>query len=109
MNIGFIETSLRRKAPLDGEPFTLEDLEELLAHLYGPEHLASMVLHRYPHVPVVDLYANTISEATWAHALELHHIAVGGLSPVIEGIGRRLAVNQGHQFSEVASEFRTGV
>lgn len=56
-----------------------------------------MVLHRYPNVPVVDLYAGTISEATWAHALGLHHIAVGGLSPVIEGIGRRLAANQGHR------------
>lgn len=38
VNVGFIEMSLRRKALLDRKPFTLDDLEEMLAHLYVPEH-----------------------------------------------------------------------
>ena len=98
VNVGFIEMSLRMQGVPGSGPFTLNDLEQMLDHLYGPAHLASMVLHRYPNVPIVSLYAGTISEATWAHFLGLHHIAVGGLTPVIEGIGRRLAAAQGHQF-----------
>jgi hypothetical protein len=46
-------------------------------------------------VPVITLFAQTISEATMAHFLGLHHVAVGGLIPVIEGAGRRLANERG--------------
>jgi hypothetical protein len=71
--------------------FVQGDLEEVLARVYDAERLASMVLNRYPQTPVIKLFAQTISEATMAHFLGLHHVAVGGLIPVIEGAGRRLA------------------
>jgi hypothetical protein len=75
--------------------FTQDDLENVLARVYDPERLASMVLNRYPQVPVITLFAQIISEATMAHFLGLHHVAVGGLIPVIEGAGRRLAKERG--------------
>jgi hypothetical protein len=75
--------------------FTQEDLERVLEFVYGADRLASMVLHRYPQTPVVTLYAETISEAVFAHFSGLRHVAVGGLVPVIEGIGKRLAIERG--------------
>jgi len=57
--------------------------------------MASMVLSRYPLVPVIMLFTQTISEATMAHFSGLHHIAVGGLIPVVEGAGRLLANERG--------------
>jgi hypothetical protein len=50
-----------------------------------------MVLNRYSEVPVVDLYQRTIAEGVAAHFSGLHHVAVGGLMPVVEGIGRELS------------------
>jgi hypothetical protein len=54
-----------------------------------------MVLNRYPQIPVIKLFAQTISEAVMAHFLRLNHVAVGGLIPVVEGAGRRLAKERG--------------
>ena len=75
--------------------FAQGDLERVLARVYDAERLASMVLNRYPQMPVIKLFKQTISEATMAHFLGLHHVAVGGLIPVIEGAGRRLANERG--------------
>lgn len=75
--------------------FTQADLESVLGRVYDAERLASMVLNRYPQTPVVMLFAQTISEAVMAHFLRLHHVAVGGLIPVVEGAGRRLATERG--------------
>jgi hypothetical protein len=75
--------------------FTQGDLERVLARVYNPERLASMVLNRYPQVPVIRLFTHTIAEATMAHFFGLHHVAIAGLIPVIEGAGRRLAKERG--------------
>src|ERR1700674_1359996 len=77
------------------EDFTQSDLEGVLACVYDAERLASMVLNRYPQTPVITLFAQTISEAVMAHFLRLNHVAVGGLIPVVEGAGRRLAKERG--------------
>jgi hypothetical protein len=71
--------------------FTQDDLETVLSGIYNAERLASMVLHRYPCVPVVEQFSQTISESITAHFCGLGHVAIGGLIPVIEGAGRRLA------------------
>jgi hypothetical protein len=91
VSVGFLEMVALRIANGGRDPFTQNDLEEMLALLYGPERLASMVLNRYPLVPVIALYAETTAESVWAHFAGLHHVAVGGLIPVVEGAGRRLA------------------
>ncbi len=95
VSVGFIEQRLREHEMRGAGAFTQDDLEQMLAFLYGPHHLARMVLHRYPSVPVVGLYAQTIAEAVWAHFSGLRHVAAGGLIPAIEGIGRRLATERG--------------
>jgi hypothetical protein len=77
------------------KPFTQDDLELMLARVYAPERMASMVLNRYPDTPVITLFAETIAESVMAHFIGLHHVAVGGLVPVIEGAGRRLAKERG--------------
>lgn len=71
--------------------FAEEDLERILARLYTPYRMASMVVSRYPIMPVIELYRETIAEAVYAHYAGLRHVSVGGLLPVIEGIGRELA------------------
>ena len=71
-------------------PMTADELEIELSQLYGPGGLAAMVLHRYPSVPTLSEYRQTISEAIEAHFLGLHHVAAMGLVPVVEGAGRRL-------------------
>jgi hypothetical protein len=67
----------------------------MLARVYDPERMASMVLNRYPQIPVITLFTQTIAESVLAHFSGLHHVAVGGLIPVIEGAGRRLAGERG--------------
>jgi hypothetical protein len=94
VTVGFLEMVAQCVEQAAGQ-FTQDDLEEVLAAVYGPRRLASMVLNRYPQVPVIALYAQTIAEAVMAHFIGLHHIAVGGLVPVIEGAGRRLADERG--------------
>lgn len=78
-----------------GAGFTQDDLQRALARLYEPEGLAAMVLHRYPITPIIQDYSATIREAIEAHFMGLHHVAVGGLIPVIEGAGRRIASQRG--------------
>jgi hypothetical protein len=72
-----------------------EELQTYLSKIYEPIGLSAMVLHRYPMVPVIQDYRATIAEAVEAHFLGLNHVAVGGLAPVIEGAGRRLAAQRG--------------
>jgi len=91
---GFLDLVALHIARGNGQ-FTQDDLEKVLAGVYGPERMASMVLNRYPQMPVITLFAETIAEAVMAHFSGLHHVAVGGLIPVIEGAGRRLAGERG--------------
>jgi len=74
-----------------GAGFDQRDLERHLAVMYNANGLAAMVMERYPVVPFIKEYAATISEAVEAHFLGLDHVAVCGLIPVIEGVGRELA------------------
>jgi len=90
ITMGFIDLVARTITKKQGK-FTQDDLEILLATQYDATRLASMVLNRYHQTPVINLYSQTIAEAVQAHFSGLHHIAVGGLIPVIEGAGRRLA------------------
>ncbi|AAN67905.1 hypothetical protein RPN52_12195 [Pseudomonas putida] len=72
-----------------------ERIGEILAEVYTPSHLSAMVLNRYPNVPIVSEYKESIAEAVSAHFLGLGHVAVAGLIPVVEGIGRRLYEQRG--------------
>lgn len=81
-------------------------LEADLRRVYEPVSLAAMVLNRYPQVPIISAYAETIAEAVEAHFLGLDHIAVGGLIPVIEGAGRLLARERGIDSYPVQKVFR---
>jgi hypothetical protein len=80
-------------------------LETALAQIYEEEGLAAKVLHRYPIAPVVKNYSATIAEAVEAHFFGLHHVAVGGLVPVIEGAGRELARLRGITLDGVRAVF----
>jgi hypothetical protein len=91
---GFLEMVALTIARSNGN-FAQGDLERVLARVYDAERLAAMVLNRYPQMPVISPFTQTISEATMAHFLGLHHVAVGGLIPVIEGAGRRLENERG--------------
>jgi hypothetical protein len=75
--------------------FTQDDLESALGALYSTDGLAAMVCSRYPITPVIVEYQHTIAEAVEAHFLGLHHVAVAGLVPVIEGAGRELLKSRG--------------
>jgi len=92
--VGLLETVAHTVTQAQ-QPFTENDLERVLAFIYGPDRLAAMVVSRYSQMPVVDLYRETIAEAVSAHYSGLPHVAVGGLMPVVEGIGRELAKQRG--------------
>jgi hypothetical protein len=64
-----------------------------------------MVMHRYTIAPVICDYRETIAEAVEAHFFGLNHIAIGGLVPVIEGAGRRLASQRGLNPTQVREVF----
>ncbi len=68
--------------------FTQDQLQLALARVYDPDRLASMVLYKYPEMPIVREYREIIAESVAAHFLGLGHVAVGGLMPVVEGIGK---------------------
>lgn len=89
----------------EGANYTQANLQADLAALYEPGALAAMVVERYPATLVIRDYALTISEAVEAHFLGLHHVAVGGLIPVIEGAGRRLAAERGIDNHKVKTVF----
>lgn len=80
-----------RQAPADMD----EKLSGVLSTIYTPAHLAAMVVSRYAHTEVINLYAETISEAIEAHLLGLNHVAVAGLMPVIEGVVVKLSLQHG--------------
>ncbi|QGT80616.1 hypothetical protein [Pseudomonas coronafaciens] len=92
-NMGIVDelVQILRKAPMDMD----EQLTAVLSRIYTPAHLAAMVVSRYAHTKVIDLYAETISEAIEAHLLGLDHIAVAGLMPVIEGVVVKLSLQHG--------------
>lgn len=92
-NIGVLQqlTALLR-GPL---PVSDDAIATILQEVYTPANLATMVVSRYPCTPVVCEYKVTISEAIEAHFLGLDHVAVAGLMPTIEGIGRKLCATQG--------------
>ncbi len=83
-------SQLAAKILLNPHPLTPEELGKELALIYSAHGLAAMVCSRYPIVPVLSEYQQTIGEAIEAHFLGLHHVAATGLVPVIEGAGRRL-------------------
>lgn len=94
VNPGPLEIVARQINDANGQ-FDEALIEKVLGFLYSPARQASMVLNRYPFIPVVDLYQRTISEAVAAHFSGLHHVAVGGLMPVVEGVGRELSRQRG--------------
>lgn len=96
VTMGFL-SKLASEIHKSGSIFTQENLESWLRQIYEPENLAAMVCVRYPETPIICDYKETISEAIEAHFLGLHHIAVGGLVPVIEGAGRELVAQRGLQ------------
>ncbi|GLT16089.1 hypothetical protein [Vibrio algivorus] len=67
------------------------NLESRLSLIYTHDHLAAMVKHRYPIVPYISDYKLIIAEAI----VGLHHVAVSGLIPVIEGVGRKILESKG--------------
>ena len=75
--------------------FSQDDLERELAQIYNPINLAAMVCHRFPEVPIIQDFRITIEEAIEAHFMGLHHFAMSGLVPVIEGVGRSFIVARG--------------
>lgn len=75
--------------------FSQDDLEKELAKIYNQTNLAAMVCHRFPDVPIIQDFRITIEEAIEAHFMGLHHVAMSGLVPVIEGVGRNFIVARG--------------
>jgi hypothetical protein len=94
VSVGLLETVAYRIGEAQAR-FTEDDLERVLAFIYTPDRMSSMLVSRYPQMPVVSLYQETIGEAILAHFSGLRHVAVGGLMPVVEGIGREMARQRG--------------
>jgi hypothetical protein len=90
MQMGYMGQIAKDISESDGS-----NLESHLNHMYCAANLAAMVTSRYPVVPYVSEYIEIISEAIEAHFLGLHHVAVSGLIPVIEGAGRKIAESKG--------------
>jgi hypothetical protein len=90
-----------------GSQYDQDELERTLARLYEPQGLAAMILHRYTVAPVVKDYRETIAEAIEAHFFGLDHLAVAGLVPVVEGIGRQLAAQRGIKANGIGAVFTT--
>jgi hypothetical protein len=86
-------------------------VERVLSFFYTPDRLASMIVNLYAQMPVVDLYKVTIAESVVAHFSGLHHVAVAGLMPVVEGAGRELSrtrgLNHGGYIKAVFTELMT--
>lgn len=85
--------------------FKQAELEKNLASIYNSEHLASMVCERYPATPYISEFKEIISESVEAHFSGLGHVAVSGLMPVIEGIGRKLADRRGVEHKYIKDTF----
>lgn len=87
--------------------FGHQELERRLEAPYDMASLASMVCNRYPIIPVISDYHVTIGESVKAHFLGLHHVAVAGLIPVIEGAGRTLLQQRGLTATGIKNVFTT--
>ena len=106
VSVGLLNTVAREITQTQGQ-FTQDRAEYVLGLIYGPDRLASMVVGRYSQTSVVDLYQQTIAEAIAAHFSGFRHVAVSGLIPVVEGIGRELARQYGFNHAAyVKSVFR---
>jgi len=115
VTLGFLSTLAKNINCSNGQ-FDQKDLERSLALIYSPENLAAMVLHRYPITPQVSEFQSTIAEAVEAHFMGLNHVAVGGLLPVIEGVGLKLAEirsvrvrKRGNSFKQLAEHCKSEV
>lgn len=95
VSLGFL-SQLAGRIHDSGYQLSVEDLEDSLAPLYAPIHISAMVCSRYPITPVINEFLETITESVEAHFLGLHHVAVAGLVPVIEGVGEELLRQRGH-------------
>jgi hypothetical protein len=93
-------SQLAAKIDLRGSLHSQDELETGLMMFYGPGSLAPMVIHRYTLAPIIRDFRETIAEAVEAHFFGLHHIAVGGLMPVIEGAARQLAQQRGLPYED---------
>jgi hypothetical protein len=93
-NQGRLEIVSREINNANGQFDELE-VERVLGFFYTPDRLASMAINMYAQIPIVDLYKGTIAESIAAHFSGLHHVAVAGLMPVVEGAGRELARTRG--------------
>lgn len=103
--MGFLSALAKNINDSNGS-FDQKNLEHALALIYSPENLAAMVLHRYPITPQVFEFKSTIAEAIEAHFMGLNHVAVGGLLPVIEGIGLKLAETRSVRVRKRGSSFK---
>jgi hypothetical protein len=92
---------IERVGPQFGQP----ELEHILAAMFTPESLASMVANRYPQKPVIKDFQDIIAEGVEAHFLKLDHIAASGLVPVVEGATRRLARKHGIEVQQFKPTF----
>ncbi len=94
VSLGFLSEMIQKIKNANGS-YTQVELESMLSLIYSPENLAAMVLHRYSITPYIKDYTKIISEAVLAHFSCLDHVAVVGLMPAIEGVGRSLAKSRG--------------
>lgn len=93
-SLGFL-SELAGRIHKSGYQLSVDELEESLGPLYAPTSLAAMVCTRYQETPIISDYAETIAESVEAHFFGLHHVAIAGLVPVIEGAGRQLLERAG--------------
>jgi predicted nucleotidyltransferase len=87
--------TLAEKIIAGGPHYPVDRFEAEVQMLFGPRSLTAMVLGRYPQDRVLSEFADSISQAVEAHLMGMNHVAVAGLMPVVEGAGRRLAVERG--------------
>ena len=90
VTFGFLTATAKQIHDSQGN-FSQNDLEQILALIYSPDHLAAMVRGRYPITEYVKDYKTIISECIAAHFLGLEHVSVAGLMPVIEGTAKKIA------------------
>lgn len=102
--LGFLSL-LSNEINAKGGSFSQKDLERWLSIVYAPENLAAMVSERYTITPFVNDYKVIISEAVEAHFLGLNHVAVSGLMPVIEGVGKKLADSRNVTWNSITNVF----
>jgi hypothetical protein len=104
VSMGFLSRMVSRIRN-NSSAMSQDDLEGFLALIYSEENLAAMVTERFYRVPFVCDYKTIISEAITAHFMRLDHIAVAGLLPCIEGIGRKLADSRSVPVTSITSVF----